>query len=234
MQPTPAIEMREVTIRYGAKTVVERLSFRLAPAEKATLTGRSGSGKSSVLRCLLGFAVPAEGAVYLEGNRLDGRSVWRLRGGLAYVAQEPDLGDGPVRQVLERPFAYRANAPLRQNLERAPELLERLLLPAAILDQDVADLSGGEKQRIALVVALLLDRPILLLDEPTSALDKAAREAVAECLREVGERTILTVAHDAHGLALPGKIIELPGAAQETAQGVEDASLETTAVGDRT
>ncbi|MCX5770730.1 MAG: ATP-binding cassette domain-containing protein [Candidatus Hydrogenedentes bacterium] len=63
----PAVRLDRVTLRFGGKTVLRRLSFEVAPGQKITLTGRSGSGKTSILRCILGFTIPDEGAVYIEG-----------------------------------------------------------------------------------------------------------------------------------------------------------------------
>ena len=82
-------------------------------------------------------------------------------------------------------------------LARLPDLLPQLRLAPAILKQKGPELSGGEKQRIALAAALLLDRPILLLDEPTSALDPDSRQAVYACLAGLQNQTVLMVSHDA-------------------------------------
>ena len=82
----PAIRIDELTVRFGDQPVLERFSLGLDTGAKATLTGRSGSGKSTVLRCIMGFVVPDAGAVYVGGERLTGASVWRLRAKLAYVA----------------------------------------------------------------------------------------------------------------------------------------------------
>ena len=181
----------------------------LKAGEKAVLVGPSGCGKSTVLRCLLGFVVPGAGSVYIEGEQLTAGSVWKLRRHLAYVGQEPELGSGTVRQILERPFHFHANAALRGNLGRSPELFERFGLTQQLMDKDTADLSGGEKQRIALISALLLDRRIILLDEITSALDKARTAAVLDYFRARDDLTVLFIAHDAEGFAFADQVIPL-------------------------
>ena len=215
----PAIRIDELTVRFGEQPVLERFSLGLETGAKATLTGRSGSGKSTVLRCIMGFVVPEAGAVHIEGERLTGESVWRLRAKLAYVAQEPDLGAGTVREVLERPFGYRANAHLEDNLAQAPALFERFLLPQALLDKDVTALSGGEKQRVAVISCLLLDRRIVLLDEASSALDDAAAEAVAGYFRARENLTVLSVSHDRRGFYFSDHTIALPGGDEEARHG---------------
>lgn len=206
-----ALDIDNLTVRFGPRPVIQGFSLTLAPGEKATLTGPSGSGKSTILRCVLGFVVPERGVISIDGERLTVATVWPLRRKLAYVAQEPDLGEGRVQDILERPFSYRANTALRANLDQAPALFERFLLPAALTRDDIATLSGGEKQRVAIVSALLLERAIFLLDEAASALDAASKQAVADFFRAREDLTVLSVAHDTQGFALSKKIIELPG-----------------------
>lgn len=194
--PYPAVRLDRVTIRLGGKTVVQNLSLDVPAGGKITLTGRSGSGKTSILRCILGFTVPAEGSVYVMGERVTAESVWELRTRLAYVAQEPDLGMGTVREVLERPFEYRANRNFRHNLEQTPALFRRFMLGDDLLGQPVSKLSGGEKQRVALIQSILLDRKIFLLDEVTSALDRTAKRAVLDYFRPRDDLTVVSVSHD--------------------------------------
>lgn len=211
MRQDPAIQIDNLTVRFDGRAVVERFSLSLASGERVTLTGRSGSGKSTILRCILGFTVPDGGSIAIEGEPVTGASVWKLRTRLAYVAQEPDLGTGQVRQVLESPFTYHANARLWGNRSRIPELFRRFMLPAEIMDKDIITLSGGERQRVAIVSAILLHRPILLLDEATSALDKTASQAVTDFFKSQDGLTVLSVAHDPEGFLFSKDIIELPG-----------------------
>lgn len=213
-----ALEAREIEVRFGKQEVLRRFSISVKPGGKAVLTGPSGCGKSTVLRCFLGFVVPEAGAVHINGTPLSAETVWDLRRRLAYVGQEPDLGTGTTAEVLERPFHFRANVGLRGNLERIPELFERFSLPRELLSKDVTALSGGEKQRVALVSAVLLDRDIFLLDEVTSAMDKISRKAVAEYFRTREGATMLCVAHDQDVFSFADQIVELPGgsAAKET------------------
>jgi ABC-type iron transport system FetAB ATPase subunit len=211
MKQAPAIKIDNLTVKYDGRAVVEHFSLGLASGDRVTLTGRSGSGKSTILRSILGFTVPDGGSIIIEGEPVTGESIWKLRTRLAYVAQEQDLGTGQVRQVLERPFAYHANARLWDNLSRVPELFHRFMLPVEMLDMDIVALSGGERQRVAIVSAILLCRPIFLLDEASSALDKTVRQAVAEFFRSQDGLTVLSVAHDPEGFSFSDSIVELPG-----------------------
>ncbi|MEN6337559.1 MAG: ATP-binding cassette domain-containing protein [Phycisphaerales bacterium] len=205
-----ALEAKDVEIRFGRQVVLHAFSLSLEPGEKALITGPSGCGKSTVLRCFLGFVVPNAGSVAIEGTEITPASVWRLRQHVAYMGQEPDLGTGTAAQAIERPFHYRINAGLRRNLDRVPELFERFHLARDLLHKDVGSLSGGEKQRIALVSAILLDRRIFLLDEVTSALDKFSKQTVADYFRTREDATALIVAHDPEVFSFVRRVIELP------------------------
>lgn len=208
----PAIEIDNLGVRFNQRWVVRGFCARIMRGEKVALTGPSGAGKSTVLKCVLGLAMPQEGTLRVLGQRLDAGSVWQVRHSLAYVAQEPDLGTDTARQVIHQPFQYKANAHLRGNLHRLGELLARFNLDDGLLDQQMSALSGGEKQRIALICAILLDRPIILLDEASSALDKANRQAVANFISAARELTVLSVAHDVEWLGFSDRVIELSGA----------------------
>jgi ABC-type iron transport system FetAB ATPase subunit len=191
-----ALEIENLALSVAERQLFFGLSIRLDAGQRLLLRGASGCGKSTLLNCLLGFVTPSAGKIRIFGQDLDSRSVWRLRTRMAYVSQEPELPDGRVRDLLARPFSFRANQHLRQNLSALPALFERLLLPRSLLELEVNKLSGGEKQRVALAGALMLEREILLLDEASSALDPNARQAVVELLAAHQELTILAVSHD--------------------------------------
>ena len=158
-EPIPAIEIDNLTLQFGEQTVLDRFSLSVRPGQKVFLSGNSGAGKSSLLRCLLGFIVPRQGQIRIQGTLLDGKSVWHLRRQMAYVAQEPQLGSGQVRGLLQRAFTWKANQALSYDDEQMLQLCRRLYVPETLLDKDIAELSGGEKQRIAMISAILLTGP---------------------------------------------------------------------------
>ena len=203
------MSIEQLTVAMDGRQILRAVDLRILDREKVALSGPSGCGKSTLLRCLLGFVPIYSGTIRIGGELLTPTTVWRLRGRMAYVPQEPELGEGTVREVLERPFSFAGNRPLWGNLQRIPQLLEQLLLPEALLTERVTDLSGGEKQRIALLAALLLDRRILLLDEASSALDQVSKQAVIDLLSATAELTILSVSHDQEWLGVADRIVNL-------------------------
>jgi len=216
MKEEYVVDITGLGVCFDRRWILRGFDVRVAGGEKVALSGPSGSGKSTVLKCILGLVVPQEGSIRVFGRPLDGLGVWEARRSLAYVAQEPDLGAGSVRQVIERPFLYKGNAAMRGNLARLPVLLERFNLPQSLLDMEVSTLSGGEKQRIALISAILLDRPVILLDEASSALDKANKQAVAEFFQQAGELTVLSVAHDPEWLGFSDRVVGLADRTDKT------------------
>jgi putative ABC transport system ATP-binding protein len=196
-------------VRFGETTPIRDLSFQVERGERVVITGESGRGKSTLLKCLLGLTIPESGEILVDGTPLNGETVWSLRRLIAYLPQEPELGEGTLQQWLEHPFTFKANAHLKGNLSKIPELLNSLLLPSSLLDADVATLSGGEKQRAALIAALLLDREVLLLDEPSSALDDKSGLEVVSLLNSLENKTIIAVSHDEKILRMADRVIPL-------------------------
>jgi len=209
------ITVNHLTHTFDGQTLFADLSFEIRSGRRFRIAGPSGSGKSTLLKILAGLAVPTSGDIAIGSDRLTEASVWTLRNRIAYVSQEPELGTGPVIDRLRRPFEYHANAHLRWDREKVTNCFEQFRLDEKLLDKDVSELSGGEKQRIAIIIALLLQRPILLLDEPVSALDADLKEIVkAEFLRDAS-RTILFISHETALLEIADDTIKL------TAAGVE-------------
>lgn len=213
----PALEIEHLSLNLAHQQILADFNLCLPQGEKITLIGRSGCGKSTLLRCILGFIVPDAGTIKIFGRHLTGQSSWELRARMAYVAQEPELNSGTVQANLAEIFAFRNNRHLSKNLTQVPQLLERLLLPHNILQKETAALSGGEKQRIAIMVALLLEREILLLDEVTSALDQRAKDAVIGILRRLEHISILAVGHEQDWIKFADHVVDMSEPQGETA-----------------
>lgn len=204
------VEMSGVTLAFKGRAILRDFSLILDPGEKVILSGPSGCGKSSLLQSLLGFVEPTQGQLSIQQTPVNAHTAWVLRRSMAYVPQEPDPGHETIRTWLSTPFDFRAHRHRKARLRLMEPLCDELSLSRALLDQTGPELSGGEKQRMALIGALLLDSPLLLLDEPTSALDAEARDRVIALLRRLTRTTILMVSHDPSSAAnLTHRVIRL-------------------------
>jgi len=191
-----AVIIEDLELRPGDSSLFTGLNLSLDAGEKVVLTAPSGFGKSTLLRCLLGFVPIVSGTIHIFGSLLTPRLAWQLRTRMAYVDQEPDLGENSVDRFLAQPFSYKMNKHLRPDADRIRALMSQLHLPHSLLSKKATTLSGGEKQRVALIGALLLNRDLLLMDEPTSALDQETAGAVAQLLITMKGLTVLAISHD--------------------------------------
>jgi putative ABC transport system ATP-binding protein len=202
------IQFDRVGVAINGKAILTGISFDLNAGDKAVFRGKSGAGKSTVLKTLLGLYPLARGMVYFQGKPLDKSAVAEIRRCAAYIGQEPVLGAETVREALLLPFQFKAHSGSKPSEATLIEALQTLQLPEAILNQDCSRVSGGEKQRIALARGLLLGKSLYLLDEVTSALDVESKQAVFDVF--AGSRlTVLSVAHDPDWVALCGRVFDL-------------------------
>lgn len=190
------IELRNIFLRYNAHYLFRDLSVMLPAGGNLLISGDSGAGKTSILRLILGLVQPERGSVVVDGRVLDKDSVWMLRGMMAYVSQEMSLGQGRVEDFIKDVFSFRRNRKLYYDRSEATGLLQHFGLGDAMLSGRLEELSGGELQRVAIITALLLKRPIYLLDEITSALDRRMKERVAEYFAQLDNTTLVVVSHD--------------------------------------
>ncbi|SDX57839.1 ABC transporter ATP-binding protein [Hymenobacter psychrophilus] len=198
--PEPAIEVRNLTKRYGSHTAVQDVSFRVEAGETLVLLGPSGCGKTTLLRMLNRLVEPDSGVVLINGQHVRSQPPELLRRGIGYVIQQ--VGLLPHYTVAENV------AVVPQLLGYAPaiiaartaELLNRLHLPPErFAGQCPSQLSGGQQQRVGLARALAADPPVVLLDEPFGALDPITRASIRREFRELPElrrTTVVLVTHD--------------------------------------
>ncbi|WP_176014362.1 ATP-binding cassette domain-containing protein [Victivallis sp. Marseille-Q1083] len=189
------LRLRQLTVARNDQILLQDINLELAPGSKTLIVGPSGSGKSSLLATIAGLLEPAAGEIYVDGIRQTADNLAGLRRQVAIIEQEPVLAAATVREALLLPFRFKANAGRQPDGQRLRQVLEELNLSAQLLNRRCHDLSGGEKQRLAIARVLLLDRRLILADEVTSALDDASCEEVSRCLMRPA-LTVLAVSHD--------------------------------------
>jgi ABC-type bacteriocin/lantibiotic exporter with double-glycine peptidase domain len=189
------ISVNNLSIKYDGHTLFDDVSFEVSSGQKVCIDGPSGSGKSSLLRAMLGFVRPQAGTITIDGKPINHKTIWSLRHRIGYITQEPDMGSQTVLDRIRQPFGYKANANLKLDMDALNSYLEQFNLHHKILIKQTTDLSGGEKQRIAIIIALLLDRPLLLMDEPASALDKGNKQVLKTIINDL-QKTIVFISHE--------------------------------------
>ncbi|QDH70183.1 lipid A export permease/ATP-binding protein MsbA [Marilutibacter alkalisoli] len=196
------LEFRDVTARYpGQETpALADVSFTARPGTVTAIIGRSGSGKSSLIKLIPRFYPSESGEILLDGHPLDEYRLADLRRNIALVGQQVMLFDGSVAAnvaygELEQTTPAQLEAAVRG--ANAMEFVEKL--PEGIdtgIGNKGGKLSGGQRQRLAIARAMLKDAPVLILDEATAALDAESERLVQDALEHLmPNRTTLVIAH---------------------------------------
>jgi zinc transport system ATP-binding protein len=192
------IAVENLFVRFGGADILADVSLALHPGEIVTIVGPNGSGKSTLLRAILGLIPPAMGSVTRAKN---------LR--LGYVPQRLHI-DRPMPMTARRFLSL----PKRCSDQEAAHVLARCGV-AGVGAQQLADLSGGQLQRVLLARALLNQPDLLILDEPTQGLDQSGEAAFYQLIAEVRRDTgaaVLLVSHDLHVvMAASDRVICLNG-----------------------
>lgn len=190
------IQFIQTTIRYEKEEPIHSFSLTIKAGEKIVFTGPSGAGKSSLLNALMGFVPLSEGKLLINNVFLSPETINTIRQQISFLPQELNLDLISASDLLLYPFEFKNNRHLYPDQKKITELLDRLLLNDQILTKKLSEISGGQKQRLALGSVILLNKPIMILDEPTSALDDQSTEAVTSLIRSLGETTVISASHD--------------------------------------
>lgn len=202
------LELRGITVSYGDHTVISNFSMQLERGELVAVTGVSGSGKTSLIRAILGFVPIEQGEILVDGIPVNAVEV---RKHTAYLPQDLSFPCEWVDEVLRMPFLFRNNRDRKITDEQWLDCFGRLGLEGGIMKKRLNEISGGQRQRMMLAIASMLDKDIIILDEPTSALDAASVNLVTEYIKELSTRgkSVISVTHDNVFAAACDKVIEI-------------------------
>lgn len=198
-QRLPFVEFKEVTLGYRRKTIVRDLSFTIGEGEFVGIVGPNGSGKTTIVRAILGILKPRNGTIVVRGTSDD-----RLR--IGYVPQRDAIDPIMPFTVSDVVMMGRYG---RLGLVRFPSKADRRETDKALVHVDLLgyagasykDLSGGQKQRALIARALAGEPDMLILDEPTNGMDLASRTAIMELISELHTNDHLTVIMVSHLLS---------------------------------
>jgi phospholipid/cholesterol/gamma-HCH transport system ATP-binding protein len=197
----PVLELRDVVKYYsGDKPVLNGVSFRMFRGETRIIIGASGSGKSTILKLIMGLDKPDEGQIFVEGEDITGMSeedLARVRQKIGMVFQESALFDSLTVRENVAYRLYEMGADDDEIDKKVRESLGFVGLEEAI-DKMPSELSGGMKRRVALARALISEPQIMLYDEPTAGLDPITSKKINEliiALRDIKDVTGVFVTH---------------------------------------
>lgn len=202
-----------IVAAYGAREVLHGCDLTIDAGEVVAVVGPNGAGKSTIVRILAGLLRPGAGEVRIRGRRLDTLTRRDIAREVAVVPQafEP-LFPFTVREIVALGRTARLDAfgrgsrDDREAIDRAIDALEL----AALADRPIDGISGGERQRVVLAMALAQETPVLLLDEPTVHLDPAHQLATIHLVQRLARGrglAVLAVVHDLNLAALADRII---------------------------
>ncbi|EEJ71134.1 ABC transporter ATP-binding protein [Lactobacillus ultunensis] len=202
------LSLKNVSYHVKNKNIISNLSLDIAENEFLTITGPSGSGKSTILKLLANLISPTEGIIEFRNKDINQYLPTEYRRKVSYCFQQPLLFGEKVVDNLRFPFRIRKQ---KFDQDKAVRALKAVDLTPDFLNKNITELSGGEKQRVALIRNILFKPDVLLLDEITTGLDDDSKEIVHTLIKEVHQNktTIIQVTHDNDEIEHAGKIIKI-------------------------
>ncbi|WEA89286.1 ABC transporter ATP-binding protein [Lactobacillus gasseri] len=202
------LKLRNVAYQAGQKQILQNVSFEVEEGAFLTLSGPSGAGKSTILKLIANLINPTSGKIFFREKDIMKIDPLIYRRSVSYCFQQPSLFGEKVADNLSFPYEVRKQAVDRKRLL---QLLHEVSLEADYLDKDVTSLSGGEKQRIALIRNLFFLPEVLLLDEVTTGLDEDNKAIVHQLIERVHQQgvTIIQVTHDQDEITAAQNIIRI-------------------------
>lgn len=197
------LKVENLTVTFGAQSVLRDISLEIAPGETLAVIGESGCGKTVLLKNLIGLIRPTSGRIFFEGvdiGTLNEAELAETRKNYGFVFQMAALFDSmTIEENLLFPLVQHTKLPRQEMMERILRLLDEVGLSTNVLPKRPAELSGGMRKRVGIARALVLQPKIVLYDEPTTGLDPIMTDVINRLMAHMArtyEITSVIVTHD--------------------------------------
>jgi len=201
----------DISVCFGDEKVLDHFSCHIKRGDFACLTGKSGCGKTSLLKAFLGLTPLSGGEIRVEGEILNEKTCNFVRRRTMYLPQELSFPCDTVGEFINHSLRLGRIKNVQYSTFLLREKMVYLGLDEDILNKRMTEISGGQRQRMILAVLALLDKDIWLLDEPTAALDGTSRGYMIDFLLEQQRqgKTLVAVSHDMHFASCCSTVIQL-------------------------
>lgn len=203
MADTRVVIVENLTKRFDGLTVLDKISLEVHRAENLVVFGRSGQGKSVLLKCIIGLMKPDEGNIFINGQnilKLSLNELNQLRKNIGFLFQSSALYDSmTVRENLAFPLRRLFPELTEKQIEEKVKYTLELVSLEDAIDKMPAELSGGMKKRIGLARSIITDPQIMLYDEPTTGLDPITTKEISDLILTLQKKlnmTSIVVTHD--------------------------------------
>lgn len=203
------LSLTDISYQVEQRQILDKVNLEVQAGDFLTLTGPSGGGKSTLLKIIASLISPSEGEIIFEGQNQRDYEITTYRQLVSYCFQQPSLFGQTVADNLQFPFVIRNEASSQVQIEQA---LTKVNLPTNYLNKNITELSGGEKQRVALLRNTMFLPKILLLDEVTVGLDARSIEIVHQFIKQLWQEaglTIIQITHNQAELSQAAKVLWL-------------------------
>jgi energy-coupling factor transport system ATP-binding protein len=207
-----AVEVANVSFSYdGQKTILKDISFSIDEGEYVCIVGHNGSGKSTFSKLLMALYYPNEGSISVFGTILDFKSEKQLRNKIGIIFQNPDNQFIGMTAADDIAFGLETRKYSRKKMDAIIRNISKKMKIESLLEKDPVNLSGGQKQKVAIAGVLAINPEIIIFDESTSMLDPKGKQEIKQTIlnlkKENPKKTIISITHDMEEVIKADKVI---------------------------